>query len=236
MCDVAKSEKSPHRGSIAVDWQDCLWEPRIEVRDQPAPRRRNFIYPKTMKTNNARSRRNRAGFTLIELLVVIAIIAILAAMLLPVLVGVKNRALKLKAQTEARDIANAIQHYDSIYGKFPTSQSPGSGDFTYGGSVLATAGFSGADITSSAEVVAILMDMTNSVANANHIRNPQLHIFLNARLTGDTSSSGVGTDLVYRDPWGNPYIITMDLNYNEMCVDAIYGKNAVSGGDCHGSR
>jgi len=39
---------------------------------------------------------------------------------------------------------------------------------------------------------------------------------------GDTSSPGVGTDLVYRDPWGNPYVITMDLNYDEMCNDEFY--------------
>jgi hypothetical protein len=33
---------------------------------------------------------------------------------------------------------------------------------------------------------------------------------------------GVGTDLVYRDPWGNPYIITLDLNYDEKARDACY--------------
>ena len=84
------------------------------------------------------------------------------------------------------------------------------------------------------------MDLTNfpgtstPTVNPNHARNPQQHIFLNARLTGDTSSPGVGSDLVYRDPWGNPYIITMDLNYNEMCVDAVYGKDAVSAGGLNG--
>ena len=34
--------------------------------------------------------------------------------------------------------------------------------------------------------------------------------------------------LVYRDPWGNPYIITMDLNYDEQCQDAFYCQQAVS--------
>jgi hypothetical protein len=40
---------------------------------------------------------------------------------------------------------------------------------------------------------------------------------------------GVGNDLVYRDPWGNPYVITMDLNYDEQCQDAFYSLSAVSG-------
>ncbi len=39
---------------------------------------------------------------------------------------------------------------------------------------------------------------------------------------------GVGNDLVYRDPWGNPYVITMDLNYDEQCQDAFYCLTAVS--------
>jgi hypothetical protein len=48
-------------------------------------------------------------------------------------------------------------------------------------------------------------------------------------MSGDTSSSGVGTDLIYRDPWGNPYVISMDLNYDEQTKDAFYSLNKVSG-------
>jgi hypothetical protein len=33
---------------------------------------------------------------------------------------------------------------------------------------------------------------------------------------------------VYRDPWGNPYVITMDLNYDDMCKDAFYSSSTVS--------
>jgi hypothetical protein len=70
--------------------------------------------------------------------------------------------------------------------------------------------------------------------NTNYQKNPQQTIFLNAKMSGDTSSPGVGTDLIYRDPWGNPYLITMDLNYDEMCKDAFYWKNAISGGGLNG--
>ncbi|MBO6004507.1 MAG: hypothetical protein J6Q00_02910, partial [Verrucomicrobia bacterium] len=32
---------------------------------------------------------------------------------------------------------------------------------------------------------------------------------------------------VYRDPWGNPYFISLDLNYDDYTVDWMYGKMAV---------
>ena len=47
-------------------------------------------------------------------------------------------------------------------------------------------------------------------------------------MVGDTTSPGVGQDLVYRDPWGQPYIITMDLNNDERARDAFYRRQNVS--------
>ena len=76
--------------------------------------------------------------------------------------------------------------------------------------------------------IAILMDLTNHPANINHIKNPQREKLLNPTMAQGTTSSGVGSDLVYRDPWGTPYIISMDLNYDDKCRDAFYKWDAVS--------
>jgi len=193
-------------------------------------------------------RRPRAAFTLVELLTVIAIIAILAAMLLPALARVKVLAQKKQARLEIDQIANAILKYDSDYGRFPVSSAAqtaaGTNDFTYGGVFQTPAGpltvgtpVSG-NILSNSEVIAILMDNTSLAngVNTNHIRNPQQTIFLNAKVSNydpdplkhDTPVGGVDVNGVYRDPWGNPYVISLDLNYNEYCNDWFYQKQTVS--------
>ena len=187
-------------------------------------------------------RRSRLAFTLIELLVVIAIIGILAAMLLPALSGVKKSAAVRKARMEIADLVSAITRYNTDYSRYPTMQDAGANDFTYaGGTPLDNYNntgqpFMGTGVwnTNNSEVIAILMDIEKfpgsgaNTGNFGHVKNSHQTKFLNAKMVENATLPGVGPDLVYRDPWGNPYIISMDLNYNDSTLDVFYGRASVS--------
>lgn len=212
----------------------------------PSVQRKNSVKPmKTIgKTIGARKTKIRTSpaFTLVELLVVIAIIGILAAMLLPVLSVVKKKAQVAKAKLEVDQIATAVTAYESAYSRFPISPAEqavaGANDFTTG--LIANPQLNVNWITGSysfdnnSNVIAILMDLTAyangaPTVNVNHQKNPKQTHFLTAKPAADTTQPGVGPDGVYRDPWGNPYVITMNTSYNDQGVsDLFYSQQSVS--------
>ena len=89
------------------------------------------------------------------------------------------------------------------------------------------------------EVISILRDdnfWPESNNFVQHIYNPQQTQFFtakNAVIAGSTSTTnlpGIGINDVFIDPWGSPYIITLDLNYDGKCMDYalnwMYSQNS----------
>lgn len=173
---------------------------------------------------------------------VIAIIGILASLSLVAIAKIREDGRKEEARRQIRALLNAIVEYHSDTGAYPVSSgvlnsaTASHGDFTYGGASL-DAVFKGPGnwSTDNSEVIAILMDREKypatgaPTANFGHVKNTRQKRYLTSvDMAPDTASPGVGPDLVYRDPWGQPYIISFDLNYDEKCRDALYEKSSVS--------
>ncbi|HWD91587.1 MAG TPA: type II secretion system protein [Verrucomicrobiae bacterium] len=188
-----------------------------------------------------RSHPDRRAFTLIELLVVIAIIGILASLSLVVIARVRERGRETEARRQIQALVNAINEYHSDTGAYPVSDgvraaTAGTNDFTYGGGLLdAVLNGPGPWSTNNAEVIAILLDRQQfpsggtPTVNFGHVKNLKQKLYLaDVTYADSTNLPGVGPDLVYRDPWGNPYVISIDLNYDEKCRDALYEKSSVS--------
>lgn len=136
---------------------------------------------------------------------------------------------------EMAQITNAVLHFMTMYGKTPvdvTDANTPSSDFTYGVPRLNSSSANPIPAAyyreGNSELMAILMDLEayrngQPTVNAGHRHNPGQRTFLDVRQVKGTSP-GQDEHGIYRDPWGNPYVITIDLNGDSVCNDPLYGK------------
>jgi prepilin-type N-terminal cleavage/methylation domain-containing protein len=224
---VAIYRKVPHRASHQLSFdRDNAWLSSRPTRSAACPC--PTLNPDTFMNNRHPYRFQRPqAFTLIEMLVVIAIIGILAGILLPALAAVKVKAKIKQAQMEMMNLGAAIKAYEKEYNRFPGSakvEQNGNPDFTFGDGGIAT----GKLYEDNNRVVMCILlnhldqapaDIKPDIKN----RNPRNLSLFDAKWVQNNEPGGVGTgDHIFRDPWGSPYIITIDLNGDDKCVDAYY--------------
>ena len=165
--------------------------------------------------SNALQRPHHANaFTLIELLVVIAIIAILVGLLFPAFKAVQNQARQTQAKNDLTQIVNAMNAFYTDYGKYPVATN----DNTISNN-------SGVMYTLRADPTT-----ANGNPNANNVVNTRQIVFINPPyVKNDTAGnrrSGVSSaDGQYYDPWGTPYAMKIDGNYDNQLANP-YSLNA----------
>jgi prepilin-type N-terminal cleavage/methylation domain-containing protein len=159
----------------------------------------------------------KRAFTLIELLVVIAIITILMGLLFPVVQAVKDQANKVKAKNDVTQMANAIKAYYTEYSKYPIGS--GTGAIT-----PADVSFIGTSTPNSSVIDVLRNNTTNSTVQ---LLNPRQIVFLEvppvkdeaAPKSGLATLSTKGPIGIWYDPWGVPYNIAIDGNYDNKILN-----------------
>ena len=138
------------------------------------------------------------------------------------------------------NIGNALSTYETTYSRLPLLSPTGGEDVTFGldpasyPPIPSIPGRNGTRVVATnANIIAILMDEErfkngNVTSNLNHTLNPQRISMLTAKQTSESGGPGVGMDGEYRDPWGNPYVISLDYDFDDQCQDVVYGRMSVS--------
>jgi type II secretory pathway pseudopilin PulG len=147
-------------------------------------------------------------------MVVIAIIVILAGLLFPAVQSVLDRAKKVQAKNDLTQIVTAVNAFYTEYGRYPVNTTSGAAsDVTF------------ATNPTNDQLFDVLR---NSATGGNSslvaTLNPRQIVFMSPPNVRDTSNPkfGISSNGQYYDPWGKPYNIAVDANYNNIVAAPAY--------------
>jgi prepilin-type N-terminal cleavage/methylation domain-containing protein len=150
------------------------------------------------------------AFTLIEILVVMTLIAILMGIGYPAFTSVMEQARKTQAKNEEQQIVAAVNAFYTDYGKYPlvtTDTPPNNGDLFY-----------------SLRAVAL---GANAPVNGVPAVNPRSIVFIQPPVSKDQTTPRSGIQIstsTWYDPWGKPYNVMIDGNYDNQLANPYTDK------------
>jgi len=196
--------------------------------NQTAVKMKFTIWKKSRETVVADNRKSsiinhkfQNAFTLIELLVVITTVAILLGLLFPTFRGIQDQAKRTQAKNDLTQIVTAINAFYTEYGKYPLSTSS---DTTFG---------PGGSPTTNETLLSELRGLSATTLNPRQIvfiSPPYVKNPANPRSGIATQATNINLisvaigDLV--DPWGTPYNVRIDGNYDNQVANAYTDGSA----------
>ena len=179
-------------------------------------------------------------FSLVELLTVIAVIAILAGILIPTVGAVKESGKATQALTEVKGIHLAIKSFQNDHKYLPAKSIEENKDIVYWGSSAAVTPAANASvtITENATLDTSYLTLFDTICYVDHTditKTPasdsdakKFNKKAKKYLAAPTTYYGSETTNGYRDPWGRPYIIYLDTNYDGK-IEGIAAKFGATG-------
>ena len=157
--------------------------------------------------------RRQNGFTLVELLVVIAIIAVLAGAGFAAGNAAIQKAKRVTAQASATALESAVNNFFTEYGSLPVE--------TPSATALSTDAGPG---------LALLKVLVGSTDSTSVKLNPRSIKFLSVK-EGKAKRNGMiytttGVPDGLYDPWGGPYKVVLDHDYDDIVEAAVGGSTS----------
>jgi len=166
--------------------------------------------------------RHTDAWTLMELFTVIAVIAILIGIAYPAFTSVMERARKTQAKNDLTQIVTAVNAYYTEYGKYPIVAADRV--------ITGTSAPSNADLFYSLRAIAL---GANAPVNGVPAVNPRQIVFIQPPVAKDQTSpkSGIQNSTgTWYDPWGSPYNIAIDGNYDNSLANPYSADPSPPGG------
>lgn len=159
--------------------------------------------------------KSNRGFTLVELLVVIAIIASLAAIATPVIFKAKAKATRMKAVNACKAVEVAVNSFENDYSFLPYEGSSPSED-------------NGAAIKSDQGIMNVLTGKDREV----NFKQKEYFEYKTAKGGPGSYFDGLnitGSQASLYDPWGNPYLLFFDYDFDGEIINPENSKETVNG-------